>query len=231
MHSKHGASLPRRSRRGDEAKFLAGWLRKPLMTGAIFPSSRGLCQAMARQVSPAALAGEDAVVLELGPGTGAVTRALLAQGVPEDRLVLVEYAPAFCALLRSRHAGACVIEGDAYAPGAALGAALAGRRIAAIVSSLPLMTRPEPEREAAVARYLDMMDCQAPFIQFTYALTMPVRADRIGARLDSASWVARNLPPARVLVYRRADRAAAPGSPEHAFKPASALRTGDTSSV
>ncbi|WP_062226699.1 class I SAM-dependent methyltransferase [Aureimonas frigidaquae] len=209
MHSKNSASQTERRRRGDEATFLAGWLRKPLMTGAILPSSRGLCAAMAAKVPLAEACDGRAAVLELGPGTGAVTRALLAHGIPEANLVLLEYASAFCTLLRKRHAGARVIEGDAYDPGGALRDALGGRRIAAIVSSLPLMTRPESEREAALGGYLSLLDCQAPFIQFTYALTMPVRAERIGARLDGVSWVARNLPPARVLVYRRADPAGA----------------------
>ena len=54
-------------------------------------------------------------VIELGPGTGAITNALIAHGVDQKRLVLVEYNPGFCALLRDRYPQATVVQGDAYA--------------------------------------------------------------------------------------------------------------------
>ena len=202
MQSKHGISPSVRRRGVDEAKFLAGWFRKPLVTGSIFPSSRALCAAMARPV-PACALEPGQVVLELGPGTGVVTRALLERGVPEANLVLVEYSRDFCTLLRARHGAAAVVEGDAYRPGAALEHALAGRSVAAIVSSLPLMARPEDEREQALQGHLALMAPGAPFIQFTYALVPPVRPARIDATAECAAFVKRNLPPARVFVYRR----------------------------
>ena len=107
MQSKQGISPSVRRRGVDEAKFLAGWFRKPLVTGSIFPSSRALCAAMARPVPDAALEPGQ-VVLELGPGTGVVTRALMERGVPEANLVLVEYSRDFCTLLRARH-NACLL--------------------------------------------------------------------------------------------------------------------------
>ncbi len=53
-------------------------------------------------------------VVELGPGTGAITNALIERGVDQKRLVLVEYNPGFCALLRDRYPHAKVVQGDAY---------------------------------------------------------------------------------------------------------------------
>src|SRR4051812_50204730 len=53
-------------------------------------------------------------VVELGPGTGAITNALIEHGVDQKRLVLVEYNPGFCALLRDRYPQAKVGRGTAY---------------------------------------------------------------------------------------------------------------------
>src|SRR5687767_1704434 len=104
----------------DEVRFIRSWLEKPLAIGAVTPSGRVLARAMARYVDPD-LAGP---VIELGPGTGPVTEALLEQGVEEERLVLVEFNPTFCQLLRSRFPRATVVQGDAYALPAVLGSML-----------------------------------------------------------------------------------------------------------
>ena len=188
----------------DEARFFRGWLQRPLVMGAVSPSSKALGRAMAAFVpDPDGWSGP-ACVIELGPGTGVVTQCLVDRGVPEAALVLVEYAPEFCVLLRARFPAATIIQGDAYAPGAALAAAIAGRSPIATISSLPLFTKPDAKREAVIAGALGAMDDGAPFIQFSYALTMPVKPMKIGARLTTSPWIKRNLPPARVLVYRSA---------------------------
>lgn len=182
-----------------EGRFLRNWLRNPLKTGAVFPSSRALAEAMAR---PVPLDGEG-VVVELGPGTGVMTQALLDRGIAPERLVLIEYSPDFCTLLAARFPGVRIVQGDAYEPGGSFDDALAGRPIDAVVSSLPLMARPDAAREAALDHHLSRMAPRAPFIQFTYAPTLPVRPERVGARVEIGPYVKRNLPPARVLVYRR----------------------------
>lgn len=164
------------------------------------PSSKALAERMASFVP---LPGENGVVLELGPGTGVVTRALLSRGVDPDRLLCLEYAPEFCALLRSRFPAVHILRGDAYRPGEELDEWLDGRPLAAVVSSLPLMARPEDERNAALAAYLARLPIGAPFVQFTYSPALPVRPERVGAQVEASSWVKLNIPPARVLVYRR----------------------------
>src|ERR1700730_7294049 len=93
----------------DEVRFIRSWMEKPLATGAVMPSGRPLARAMAHCVS-ADLPGP---VVELGPGTGAVTAALIEQGIAPSRLMLVEFNPTFCRLLRSRYPEATVVQGDA----------------------------------------------------------------------------------------------------------------------
>src|SRR5947207_5602927 len=94
----------------DEVRFIRTWLEKPLATGAVTPSGRILARTMARYVEPE-VAGP---VVELGPGTGPVTEALVEHGVDPARLILVEFNPRFCALLRVRFPTATVLQGDAY---------------------------------------------------------------------------------------------------------------------
>ena len=91
------------------ASFVHG--SKPLHMGAVMPSSKLLARTMAEYVDVHATGP----VVELGPGTGAITNALIEHGVDQKRLVLVEYNPGFCALLRDRYPQAKVVQGDAYA--------------------------------------------------------------------------------------------------------------------
>ncbi len=185
----------------DEARFLRSWLENPRTTGAITPSGPALARAMARRVDPRA-AGP---VVELGPGTGPVTEALVERGIAPERLVLVEFDPEFCALLAQRYPRARIVQGDAYALATTLSAVL-DQPAAAIVSSLPLLTRPERDRAMLLADAMRLLAPGAPFVQFTYGVTSPVpRQPWLSAEASSPVW--RNIPPARVWTYRRAPSA------------------------
>lgn len=179
----------------DEARFIKSWFDKPLVTGAISPSSPALAKMMARYVDPRA----DGLVVELGPGTGPVTQALIERGVAEDRLVLVEYDPDFCALLAKKFPKARIVQGDAYG---FFESEQAVEGAAAIVSSLPLFTKPEERRIVLVEKALERAAGHAPFIQFTYAVMSPLPLDeaRVEAHVSPRVWL--NVPPARVWVYR-----------------------------
>jgi phosphatidylethanolamine/phosphatidyl-N-methylethanolamine N-methyltransferase len=141
-------------------------------------------------------------VIELGPGTGPVTEALIRRGVAQDRLVLVEYSPDFCKLLKRRFPKATIVQGDAYELRETLEGVVA-EPAAAVISSLPLFTKPPENRAELLEAAQDLMHPGAPFIQFTYAVVPPIPRDP-GRYIVSASnriWL--NLPPARVWVYRR----------------------------
>lgn len=188
------------NRSNDDARFFKGWLKRPFVTGAVSPSSRALGRAMARFV-PEKTIETGAVVLELGPGTGVVTQMLVERGVREENLVLIEYSAEFCRLLRARFPKATIVEGDAYALEAR--EALAGREVGTVVSSLPLFTKPDALRESLIGKALDSVPAGHPFIQFSYALTLPVKPEKLAATVELSPWVKLNLPPARVIVYRR----------------------------
>jgi phosphatidylethanolamine/phosphatidyl-N-methylethanolamine N-methyltransferase len=194
---RSGERLAKRIVGGNEARFLKSWLDKPLATGAVSPSGKALCRMMASYVDPET----PGPVIELGPGTGVVTEALIARGVDESRLVLVEFNPAFCAMLKARYPRATVIEGDAYGLGVTLQGKLK-KPAAAIVSSLPLMTRPEFQRLSLLREAFRLAAPGAPFIQFTYATVSPMPKTVGGFSAHASPRVWLNLPPAQVWVYR-----------------------------
>src|SRR6201993_5580583 len=127
----------KKPRLDDEVRFLRSWIEKPLHMGAVMPSGRLLARTMAHYVD----VDSDGPVVELGPGTGAITSALVEHGIDQKRLVLVEYNPGFCALLRDRYPHAKVVQGDAYALRDSLRQVL-DARASAVVSGLPLVTKP-----------------------------------------------------------------------------------------
>ncbi|WP_333823119.1 class I SAM-dependent methyltransferase [Pinisolibacter sp.] len=185
----------------DEVRFLKNWLDKPLMTGAVAPSSPALAKLMASHVDPAV----PGLVVELGPGTGVVTQALVDRGIAADRIAAIEYNPDFCKLLRNRFPGVHFVHGDAYRMRHTLGDLVTGRDapVAAVVSSLPLFTKPLPERARLLEECFDLMPPGAPFIQFSYALVPPVPHGAGRFEIERTGWVVMNLPPARVWIYRR----------------------------
>jgi phosphatidylethanolamine/phosphatidyl-N-methylethanolamine N-methyltransferase len=187
-----------RVRLDDEVRFIRTWIEKPLSIGAVTPSSRVLARAMAAYVDPRL----DGPIIELGPGTGPVTEALVAQGIDPARLILLEFDPHFCRLLRERYPAATVVQGDAYSLKRALGGRLS-QPAAAVVSGLPLITKPLKTRLKLIYEAFGLMLPGAPFVQFTYATVPPIpkALDRVRAEASERIWM--NIPPARIWIYRR----------------------------
>ena len=187
----------------DEARFIRTWLEHPRLVGAVSPSSPALADAIAARVDTS-LPGP---IIELGPGTGPITEALLRRGMPFERLILVEYDAAFCDLLRNRFPGVRVIRGDAYDLAKTLHG-IVRTPAAAVVSGLPLLTKPEPMRLSLIADAFALMQPKGVFVQFTYGLHSPVPR-RVNGRpvaglvAEGSKPVWMNLPPARVWTYRK----------------------------
>jgi phosphatidylethanolamine/phosphatidyl-N-methylethanolamine N-methyltransferase len=186
------------------ALFLKRWLRRPLAMGAVMPSGRLLAAAMAN-TTKTVLEGRPGHVVELGAGTGEVTKALLAAGIAPDRLALVERDPELAIFLRRHFPGPRIIEGDA----ARLSRLLADHgvaSVAAVVSSLPLLSLPAGVVAGIVGGVFEALPRGAALVQFTYGPTPPVpRALRERLHLDGAHGkrIWRNVPPAVVWTFRR----------------------------
>ena len=184
----------------DEVQFIRSWIEKPLSTGAVMPSSKALARTMARYVDPASTGP----VIELGPGTGPVTQALVQHGVDPKRLVLVEFNPDFCRLLRTRYPAATVVQGDAYRLRRLLETYVKAPA-AAIVSGLPLVTKPVRTRLRLISDAMALLAPGAPFVQFTYAMVTPIPKALNGITAQASELIWMNVPPARVWVYRGAE--------------------------
>ena len=182
----------------DEVRFIRSWIERPLSIGAVTPSGKVLARAMARYVDPNA----DGPVVELGPGTGPVTEALVEAGVAPARLVLVEFNPGFCRILQNRYPDATLVQGDAYSLRRLLETLLI-QPASAVVSGLPLVTKPIRERWRLVRDAFDLMVPGAPFVQFTYSVASPLPKRLGGFTAEASERIWLNLPPARVWVYRK----------------------------
>lgn len=191
-------ALKKPLRLDDEVRFLRSWIEKPLHMGAVMPSGRLLARTMASYVDK----NSSGPVIELGPGTGAITKALLDHGIDEKRLVLVEYNPSFCALLRERFPQATVVQGDAYALEKSLRDVLT-ETASAVVSGLPLVTKPMLMRLKLIRDAFALLGPHAPFIQFTYSVAPPIPKSLPGVATEASERIWMNLPPARVWVYRK----------------------------
>lgn len=174
-------------RRGSNApRFAVELVRHPRTVGAICPSGTQLAGAMA-----AAIPEGKGLVIEIGAGTGAVTRAILARGIEPERLLVLERSPEFCRMLRRKFPGLNIVEGDAamlasYVP--------EGREVVAVVSSLPLMNFPSSLREAILEQVRRVIGTRGCVIQFTYALLGESPYSRNGFRRDLCRFIPRNLP-------------------------------------
>jgi phosphatidylethanolamine/phosphatidyl-N-methylethanolamine N-methyltransferase len=177
------------------ALFFRRWLANPLQMGSVVPSSPALCARIVRQTRRA----PDEAVLELGAGTGVISRALLASGVPADRLFVVEIASAMAAHLRRALPGVEVIEGDARRLAELVPTDWHGR-IGTVICGIPLVLLPLAEQR----RVITAMQAVAPgrgFLHFSYCATSPIstRKHRLAARREA--WTPLNFPPASVWRY------------------------------
>jgi phosphatidylethanolamine/phosphatidyl-N-methylethanolamine N-methyltransferase len=174
--------------------FLRAWAADPGLVGAIAPSGEALADVITQHVS-----GASAPVIELGPGTGAFTRALLRRGVAEHDLTLIEYGSEFAALLRLRFPQARVLWMDA----ARLGDfdLFQGAPVGAVVSGLPMLNMSTRKIMAILASAFGVMRPNGAFYQFTYGPRCPVPRpllDRLGLKATLTGRALLNVPPASV---------------------------------
>lgn len=182
----------------DSTVFLREWLANPHRTGSVAPSSPQLADAMARWIP----SDPESFVLELGPGTGPVTEALIKRGLREEKLVAIEHNPKMAGLLREKFPRAQIITGDAWQ----LDELLRGRQIesvGAVISSLPLLNFSEEQAEALAQKIRSVLEPDGNWVQFTYRIhkLRPRGASTFRLRASKIVWL--NLPPARVSVFQK----------------------------
>ena len=184
----------------DSTVFLQEWFANPQRTGSLAPSSPQLAAAMAQWLP----ADPESYVLELGPGTGAVTEALIKRGLREDRLVAIERNPKMARLLRDKFPRAQIIIGDAWH----LDHLLRSRRepvesVGAVISSLPLLNFPPVEAEALTQKIRAILEPDGNWVQYSYHLGKKQVRGAASFKLRASKIIWLNFPPARVSVFRK----------------------------
>ena len=197
--------MPTAAHDAGKALFLKRWLRRPLSMGAFLPSGPFLSEAIAH-ATLSAMKGYSGHIVELGAGTGEVTKALLAAGIPKERLALVERDPELAAFLRRHFSGLKIIEGDAARLPQLL-AAHAIEGLAAVISGLPLLSLPADVVRGIVHGVFNSLPDGAAMVQFTYGPTPPIPRglrQRLNLVAVNSRRIWRNVPPAVVWTFTKA---------------------------
>lgn len=182
----------------EEIRFFKGMMQGPRKVGSIVPTSATTARKMASVVNPQS----GLPVLELGPGTGAITKAILARGVEPENLIAIEYSTDFFQHLVKAYPGVHVINGDAFDLEKTLGV-LRGQTFDSVVSGLPLLNFPMQARVALLESLLDRLPPGRPVVQISYGALSPIIARPDRYHIKHLEFVVRNIPPAQLWIYRR----------------------------
>ena len=198
----------------EEIFFLLRWLRAPLKTGSVRPSGRHLTRLIADAVVDLA---QDEWIVELGGGTGAVTRALIESGIAPDRMVVLERDRALSEWLRRAFPEVTIVSGDALDLQRHLESHNAGP-VRRIVSSLPLLSLPRNQRNMILAEAFAVLGDNGSLIQYSYGPSCPIsRTMRVQLGIDAkrvgTAWS--NLPPARVWEFEKQPSRNLSGTKQH----------------
>jgi len=188
-----------RSSASDYLKFLQAWIRKPRQTASIVPSSPHLGRLMAAQIDP-----QGGRVMEFGGGTGALTREILATGLPTADLEVVEIDATLAHNLRRHFHAVKILEAPAQSILAEAAGGAGGYQC--IISGLPLLAMNKGLQKAILAEAFRLLQPGGAFIQFTYSPRPPLAdsvADALDLGVERVGTIVRNVPPATVFRYRR----------------------------
>jgi phosphatidylethanolamine/phosphatidyl-N-methylethanolamine N-methyltransferase len=183
----------------EEIRFFKGWQRDKKGVGALLPTSSVTARRMASVIDMSS----GLPVLELGAGTGVITKAILERGVKPADLVSIEYASHFYELLRKKFAGVDVRNGDVFE----LDTVLADRRdqmFDSVISAVPMLSFPLDRRIALMKSLLARVPPGRPVIQITHGPMSPLPAMPEAYEIVHYDFVVRNLPPAQLWLYRKA---------------------------
>jgi len=182
----------------DDIRFVKTLVGNPKAMGAVWPTSNVTAKRMASVINPT----DNTKVLELGPGTGVITNAIIERGVKPHNIFSVEYTSAFLPQLRKKYPGVNFIHGDAFNLDTLLSGLEPGLFDAAL-SGLPLLNFPTNKRVDLLQSAFKWLQPGRPFVQFSYGPASPLPPDPASYRTESLEWILRNIPPARIWTYQQ----------------------------
>ena len=185
----------------DELKFFKGWIDRPRTVGSIVPTSSVTARRMASIIDTKS----GLPVLEVGPGTGVITKAILGRGVKPSDLYVVEYSSDFVGHLRRNYPDVNVIEGDGFNLDQTLGDKH-DMEYDCVVSGVPLLNFPVQRRVAYLENLLKRIPHGRPVVQLTYGPKSPIPPGFGDYTVEHFHFILRNIPPTQLWLYRRAAR-------------------------
>jgi phosphatidylethanolamine/phosphatidyl-N-methylethanolamine N-methyltransferase len=202
LDEEDGMALRLKERLGkkfdEEIRFFKGMMQGPKTVGSIVPTSSITAKKMVSVIN----INSGLPVLELGPGTGAITKAILGRGVKPEKLVAIEYSTDFYEHLVRLYPGVHFINGDAFDLDKTLGA-LKGQMFDSVVSAVPLLNFPMQARSALLESLLDRVPAGRPVVQISYGAVSPIIARPDRYHIQHFDFIVRNIPPAQLWIYRR----------------------------
>lgn len=189
----------------DELKFFKGWIDRPRAVGSIVPTSSVTARKMASVINTSS----GLPVLEVGPGTGIITKYILKHGVNPHDLYCVEYSADFVSHLRRQFPEVNVVEGDAFNLGDTFETALGDKsptRFDSVISGVPLLNFPVAQRVKYLESLLDRLPEGRPVVQLTYGPKSPIPPGLGDYTVEHFNFILRNIPPTQLWIYRRGKR-------------------------
>ncbi|HTY67510.1 MAG TPA: methyltransferase domain-containing protein [Alphaproteobacteria bacterium] len=186
----------------EELLFFRRWIANPLKVGALLPSAPALARLVARNVE----IGPDDAVIEVGAGTGSITKALVSAGIPRERLFVIEIDADMCTYLRKQFPQVQVIHGDA----GRLSEIVPGRwhgKVSTVVSGIPMITLPFEAQQRLIKSWFGITKPGGQMLQYTYSLISPIPEAKLGLSVRRCGMAFLNVPPASVFSYRKTDAA------------------------
>ena len=190
------ASLEKKQPLNDAALFFRRWLSNPLQMGSIIPSSPKLGQLIAKQIDKRSSSS----ILELGAGTGAITKSLISSGISPGRITVVEIVPEMAEHLRAKFPQTSVLQADAFDLPIPLLKDTLGE-IGTVICGIPLVLLSEAKQR----QFIQQVEAVAPgcgFLLYTYCVTSPLPYRTLGLEAQRLAWTPLNFPPASVWHYR-----------------------------
>lgn len=187
---------------GEDFRFLKGWLQEPGQVGSVKPTGKATARAMASYVP----VDSDLPVLELGPGTGVVTDALLKRGVAPEKIVSIEYSTNFFEYLTRTYPKVNFIQGDAFQVKSLL-EDKPWQKFSTVIGAIPLLNVPKPKRAELIEACLELMPPGGAFVQITYGMRPPTPGVSGSYSVEATERILKNIPPAKLFIYRKNESA------------------------
>lgn len=177
-------------------RFFWQLIRHPKSISAVAPSSKALALQMVSEISETT-----GKVVEIGAGTGVITRQILAAGVAPQDLSIIELNPGFCQALKRQFPECHVLQMDAQNLGD-----LEIENVGMVISGLPLLSIPEPVQQNIITGAFDLMVEGGKYVQFTYGPKPPIAGEvrqAMGLQWRTLKKIWFNLPPAMPYVFTK----------------------------